>query len=133
MPTAKYRHIIVYNIKEKTYTDVTPGAYYSPVFSPSGPEGFVFSPDSKELCYLSNHDKHPEASTNCDSWIVPVTGGEARNITGDNKAWDGSPQYSPDGRYIAYRFQRAGLRERPHRARPLRPADGTEACAHRAV
>lgn len=102
----KYWHIIVYNIKEKTYTDVTPGAYYSPVFSPSGPEGFVFSPDSKELCYLSNHDEHPEASTNCDLWIVPVTGGEARNITGDNKAWDGSPQYSPDGRYIAYRFQR---------------------------
>ena len=102
----KYWHIIVYNIKEKTYTDVTPGAYHSPVFSPSGPEGFVFSPDSKELCYLSNHDEHPEASTNCDLWIVPVTGGEARNITGDNKAWDGSPQYSPDGRYIAYRFQR---------------------------
>ena len=102
----KYWHIIVYNIKEKTYTDVTPGAYHSPVFSPGGPEGFVFSPDSKEICYLSNHDKHPAASTNCDLWIVPVTGGQARNITADNKAWDGSPQYSPDGRYIAYRFQR---------------------------
>lgn len=102
----KYWHIIVYNIKEKTYTDVTPGNYNSPVFSPSGPEGFVFSPDSKEICYLSNHDRHPEASTNCDLWTVPVTGGEARCLTAENKAWDGSPQYSPDGRYIAYRFQR---------------------------
>lgn len=102
----KYWHIIVYNIKEKTYTDVTPGKYHSPVFSPSGPSGFVFSPDSKEICYLSNHDDHPEASTNCDLWVVPVTGGEAKNLTADNKAWDGSPQYSPDGRYIAYRFQR---------------------------
>jgi dipeptidyl aminopeptidase/acylaminoacyl peptidase len=102
----KYWHIIVYNIKEKTYTDVTPGAFHSPVFSPGGPEGFVFSPDSKEICYLSNHDDHPEASTNCDLWVVPVTGGPARNITAENPAWDGSPQYSPDGRYIAYRFQR---------------------------
>lgn len=102
----KYWHIIVYNLKDKTYTDVTPGRFHSPVFSPNGPSGFVFSPDSKELCYLSNHDEHPEATTNCDLWIVPVTGGEAKNITAENKAWDGSPQYSPDGRYIAYRFQR---------------------------
>lgn len=102
----KYWHIIVYDTVNKTYTDVTPGKFHSPVFSPSGPSGFVFSPDSKELCYLSNHDAHPEASTNCDLWTVPVNGGEAKNLTAENKAWDGSPQYSPDGRYIAYRFQR---------------------------
>ena len=102
----RYWHIIVYNIKEKTYTDVTPGRFHSPVFSPGGPTGFAFSPDSRELCYLSNHDLHPEASTNCDLWTVPVGGGETKNITAENPAWDGSPQYSPDGRYIAYRFQR---------------------------
>ena len=101
----KYWHIIVYNIANDTYTDLTPGEFHSPTFSPSGPEGFAFSPDSKELCYLSNHDQHPEASTNADLWVVPVTGGTARCLTADNKAWDGSPQYSPDGRYIAYRFQ----------------------------
>ena len=91
----KFWHIIIYNIAKDTYTDVTPGEFHSPTFSPSGPEGFTFSPDSKELCYLSNHDP----------WVVPVEGGTARNLTADNKAWDGSPQYSPDGRYIAYRFQ----------------------------
>lgn len=101
----KFWHIIIYNIAKDTYTDVTPGEFHSPTFSPSGPEGFTFSPDSKELCYLSNHDPHPEASTNADLWVVPVEGGTARNLTADNKAWDGSPQYSPDGRYIAYRFQ----------------------------
>ena len=101
----KFWHIIIYNIAKDTYTDVTPGEFHSPTFSPSGPEGFTFSPDSKELCYLSNHDPHPEASTNANLWVVPVEGGTARNLTADNKAWDGSPQYSPDGRYIAYRFQ----------------------------
>lgn len=103
---SKYWHIIVFDTMNKTYTDVTPGNYHSPVFSPSGPSGFAFSPDSKELCYLSNHDANPAASTNCDLWTVPVTGGETKNLTAENKAWDGSPQYSPDGRYIAYRFQR---------------------------
>ncbi len=29
-----------------------------------------------------------------------------RNITADNEAWDGSPRYSPDGRFLAYRTQR---------------------------
>lgn len=102
----RYWHIIVYNTETKTYKDITPGRFHSPVFSPSGPSGFVFSPDSKEICYLSNHDDHPEASTNGDLWTVSVEGGEARNLTADNKAWDGSPQYSPDGQWIAYRFQR---------------------------
>lgn len=102
----RYWHILIYDLQTKKYTDLTPGRYDSPVFSPNGPSGFVFSPDSKEICYLSNHDRHPEASTNCDLWVVPVTGGETRCLTADNKAWDGSPQYSPDGRWIAYRFQR---------------------------
>lgn len=102
----RYWHILVCDLQTKKYTDLTPGRYDSPVFSPNGPSGFVFSPDSKEICYLSNHDRHPEASTNCDLWVVPVTGGETRCLTADNKAWDGSPQYSPDGRWIAYRFQR---------------------------
>lgn len=100
-----YWHIIIYNIADKSYTDVTPGNFHSPVFSPSGPDGFVFSPDSRELCYMSNHTEHPEANTNCDLWIVPVTGGVPKDITEENVAWDGSPQYSPDGRYIAYRMQ----------------------------
>ena len=100
-----YQHIMVYDISRKTYTDVTPGKFVSPVFMPGGGVGFNFSPDSRELCYVSNHTLHQEANTNCDLWTVPVTGGEALNITAENEAWDGSPVYSPDGRYIAYRMQ----------------------------
>jgi dipeptidyl aminopeptidase/acylaminoacyl peptidase len=85
--------------------DLTPGDYDSPVFSLGGQDDYAFSPDGQEICYASNHDKNPAASTNNDLWIVPVTGGTAKNITADNPASESSPLYSPDGRYIAYRAQ----------------------------
>ena len=88
-----------------TPRDLTPGDYDAPVFSLGGQDDYAFSPDGQEICYASNHDKNPAASTNNDLWIVPVTGGPAKNITADNPASDTSPLYSPDGRYIAYRAQ----------------------------
>jgi dipeptidyl aminopeptidase/acylaminoacyl peptidase len=85
--------------------DLTPGDYDAPVFSLGGQDDYAFSPDGKEICYASNHDKNEAASTNNDLWIVPVNGGAAKNITADNPASDSTPLYSPDGRYIAYRAQ----------------------------
>ncbi|HKJ42291.1 MAG TPA: S9 family peptidase [Sunxiuqinia sp.] len=102
----KRSHILVFNLETKTYTDVTPGDYVSPTFMLGGGIGYNFSPDSKELCYVSKHGEHPEASTNADLFVVPVTSGKATNITSANKAWDGWPIYSPDGKYIAYRTQK---------------------------
>ncbi len=88
-----------------TSLDLTPGDYDAPVFSLGGQDNYAFSPDGQEICYTSNHDKNPAASTNNDLWIVPVSGGVAKNITADNPASDSTPLYSPDGRYIAYRAQ----------------------------
>jgi dipeptidyl aminopeptidase/acylaminoacyl peptidase len=85
--------------------DLTHGDYDAPVFSLGGQDDYAFSPDGKEICYASNHDKNPAASTNNDLWIVPISGGNAKNITADNPASDTSPLYSPDGKYIAYRAQ----------------------------
>ncbi len=85
------------------------------MFSLGGQDDYAFSPDGQEICYASNHDKNPAASTNNDLWIVPVNGAadassaevlaKTKNITADNPASDTSPLYSPDGRYIAYRAQ----------------------------
>ncbi len=85
--------------------DLTPGDFDSPVFSLGGQDNYAFSPDGQEVCYASNHDKVEAASTNSDLWVVPVTGGAAKNITADNPASDSTPLYSPDGKYIAYRSQ----------------------------
>src|ERR1700734_783901 len=95
--------------------DLTPGDYDAPVFSLGGQDNYAFSPDGQEICYTSNHDKNPAASTNNDLWLVPVRGGvgdspaqvlaQTKNITADNPASDSTPLYSPDGRYIAYRAQ----------------------------
>src|SRR3984957_20205599 len=56
--------------------DLTPGDYDAPVFSLGGQDNYAFSPDGQEICYTSNHDKNPAASTNNDLWTVPVSGGE---------------------------------------------------------
>jgi dipeptidyl aminopeptidase/acylaminoacyl peptidase len=85
--------------------DLTPGNYDAPVFSLGGQDDYAFSPDGQEICYTSNHDKVEATSTNNDLWIVPVSGGAAKNITADNPASDSTPLYSPDGKYIAYRAQ----------------------------
>ncbi len=93
------------SIMENYPRDLTHGDFEAPVFSLGGQDDYSFSPDGKEICYTSNHDKNPAASTNNDLWIVPVTGGPAKDITADNPASDSSPLYSPDGKYIAYRAQ----------------------------
>jgi len=95
--------------------DLTPGDYDAPVFSLGGQDNYAFSPDGKEICYTSNHDKVEATSTNNDLWIVPVRVGagdsraqvpaQTKNITADNPASDSTPLYSPDGKYIAYRAQ----------------------------
>jgi dipeptidyl aminopeptidase/acylaminoacyl peptidase len=105
---------------DESLRDLTPGDYDAPVFSLGGQDDYAFSPDGQEICYASNHDKNPAASTNNDLWVVPVNAGmdhvgagespaqvlaKTKNITADNPASDSSPLYSPDGRYIAYRAQ----------------------------
>jgi dipeptidyl aminopeptidase/acylaminoacyl peptidase len=87
--------------------DLTPGNFDSPPFSLGGEGGFDVSPDGKEFVFASNHDAVEAASTNADLWLVSFDGGgAARNLTAGNRAWDGAPQFSPDGKWIAYRAQK---------------------------
>ncbi len=101
----KRTHILVVDVASRAVRDLTPGDFDAPVFKAGGAGDFAFSPDGRELCYASNHDADAARSTNADLWAVPVAGGEARNLTAANRAFDGTPRYSPDGRWIAFRMQ----------------------------
>ena len=98
-------HVFVVSANGGEARDLTPGDYDAPPFSLGGPTDYAFSPDSRELAFVSNHDKVEAISTNADVWTVSVRGGTPKNITAANHGYDGSPQYSPDGRFIAYRSQ----------------------------
>ncbi len=100
-------HILVADVDTGAVRDLTPGDFDSPPFQLGGPLQYDFSPDGSTLVFVSNHDKNPASSTNGDLWLIPLGNPTAlpRNITASNPAYDGSPKYSPDGRYIAYRMQ----------------------------
>src|SRR5437660_4525546 len=98
-------HLFVVSSQGGEARDVTPGDYDAPPFSLGGPTDYAFSPDSRELAFASNHDKVEATSTNGDVWIVSIRGGAPKNITAANHGYDGSPRFSPDGRFIAYRSQ----------------------------
>jgi dipeptidyl aminopeptidase/acylaminoacyl peptidase len=85
--------------------DLTPGDFDAPPYAVAGDIDYAFSPDSQELAYLRNPDKVEAISTNSDIYIVPITGGAARNITARNRGYEDSPIYTDDGKYILYRSQ----------------------------
>ena len=88
--------------------DLTPGDRDTPPFAVGGSTDYEVSPDSKELVYASNPDTVEATSTNGDVWIRPYGAGMSRpaDLTAVNRAFDGSPRFSPDGRWIAYRAQK---------------------------
>ncbi len=77
-----------------------------PRASVQGTDGlFALSPDGTELAFVADSDPAPNRS-NLDVFTVAIGGAEASNLTADNPANDGSPAYSPDGRYLSYSQQR---------------------------
>jgi dipeptidyl aminopeptidase/acylaminoacyl peptidase len=66
-------------------------------------EEFRFSPDGKTVVFSVRIAGKTEAwSTNFDVYSVPAAGGQPRNLTAANQAWDAKGVFSPDGRTLAY-------------------------------
>ncbi len=86
--------------------DLTPGNFDAPPFSLGGAVDYDLSPDGKTLLFASNHDPVEAISTNGDIWEMTLAGGATRCLSCDNKAYDGTPRYSPDGKLVAWRAQK---------------------------
>jgi dipeptidyl aminopeptidase/acylaminoacyl peptidase len=101
----KRTHVFVVSSKGGTARDLTPGDFDSPPYAAASGVDFAFSPDSKELAYVRNPDKVEAISTNSDIYVLPLSGGAARNITLSNRGYDVGPIFTRDGRNIIYRSQ----------------------------
>lgn len=78
---------------------------------PSKPFGdaseYTFSPDGSKVVFDARvKGKSEPWSTNFDLYEVSIEGGEPRNLTADNPAWDAQPVFSPDGSMLAWRAMR---------------------------
>ena len=101
----KRTHVFVVSSKGGTARDLTPGDFDSPPYAAASGVDFAFSPDSKELAYVRNPDKVEAISTNSDIYVLPLSGGAAKNITVSNRGYDVGPIYTRDGKSIIYRSQ----------------------------
>ncbi len=94
---------------------LTSGNRDVPPFTLGGGDGYAVAPDSKEIVFVMNTDENLAMSTNSDLFTIPLALegpmdpsspniAEPLRIT-SNLAADTDPQYSPDGKYLAYRMQ----------------------------
>jgi dipeptidyl aminopeptidase/acylaminoacyl peptidase len=119
------QHLLAMNTDGTDVRDLTPGMRDVPPFSLGGPDEYSISPDSNEVAFTMNTDANLAVSTNSDVYTVPIAGGsEPKKITTSPGA-DDAPNYSPDGKYLAFRSQaRAGYESDRFRLLVLERATG---------
>lgn len=66
----------------------------------------VWSPDGKNIAFVSNRTEDPDANSDSNIWVVSAdTKNKGENLiqVTTNPNSDNSPSWSPDGKYIAYK------------------------------
>ena len=81
--------------------DVASGAHQQLTEGPYDDSDPAFSPDGREIAFVSNRTEEPDANENSDIFLVPASGGSPRKLT-TNPGSDRAPVWSPDGKWIAY-------------------------------
>src|SRR6266536_465935 len=65
------------------------------------------SPDGKSVAYVVTRADKAENKTDSDIWLVPLAGGQPRQLTASPKQ-DRHPRWSPDGKWIVFESNRGG-------------------------
>ena len=103
----KRQHLFVMSADGGEPKDATPGdrdAFPTSSTFSTG-DNFTFSPDGKYLVFTAVPEKDEAWNTNYSICRVPVTGGTTQweCLTKDNPAASSGPEFSPDGKMLAYR------------------------------
>jgi len=93
-------HIFTVDLATKAVRQLTKGDYYE--------HSIDWSPDGREILFVSNHEPDPDRVFNYDIFAVKAADGALRRLT-DTKNAEYRPAWSPDGKMIAYQGTRRTL------------------------
>ncbi len=90
----RYTHLYLFDISSKKTDTLTKGN-----FDETSP---AWSPDGKQLAFVSNRTAEPDRNDNSDIWLMDATKGAALKQLTTWAGQDRNPKWSPDGKTIAY-------------------------------
>ncbi len=101
-------HPFIADFNADTLTNITDIMLDEPYEAPMRPfggiESFAWSPDSKQLIYVSRKKTGMDyaLSTNSDLYLYDIESKSTTNLTEGMEGYDTCPTYSPDGKYVAW-------------------------------
>ena len=99
----KRMHIFAVDVASGKSRQLSTGIFYE--------HSIDWSPDGREIVYVSNRAKDDDRFFNYDLFTLDPTTGETRQVTATESA-EYRPHYSPDGKSIAFEATKRGLTDR---------------------
>ena len=103
-----YSHVFVASLNAGVASDakdIVPNQKFDCPQKPhGGSEDVIFSPDGKSVVYVTKQKSGTAyaVSTNTDILMYDIASGTTKNISENNLGYDVAPQFSADGKYLAW-------------------------------